>query len=301
MRNACLAVCVIGAGGALLLLSGCGRPVAASPRPQTQAALDLRAKLLSGSSETGGDEAAASTGTGWGTLRGTFKYVGTPPAPGNLPVTKDTETCGHGAGIKDNSLLVGPDGGIANIVVYARAKRVHEDAQPLAEQNDVEPFLFDQKGCMFLNHVVACQVNRKVDVKNSDPLGHNTKIDPQKGTPFNQTLADGDTVTYTPTSEEALPAAVSCSIHPWMRAYLLPRKDKYFAVTKSDGSFEIPNLPAGEEVELQAWHERGSGPGGALVLQNKDLKWTSKGRFKVTLKPDETKDLALEVPASALK
>jgi hypothetical protein len=154
---------------------------------------------------------------------------------------------------------------------------------------------------MFLNHVVACQVNRKIDVKNSDPLGHNTKIDPRTGSPFNQTLADGQTVTYLPTREEALPAAVSCSIHPWMRAYLLPRKDKYFAVTGSDGSFEIPNLPAGEEVELQVWHEHGNGPEGALVLQNKDLKWTSKGRFKVKLEPDETKDLALEVPASALK
>ena len=64
---------------------------------------------------------------------------------------------------------------------------------------------------------------------------------------------------------------------------MLPRNDKYFAVTKDDGSFEIPNLPAGEEVEIQVWHERGAGPGGALVLPKKDLKWTPKGRFKVKL------------------
>ena len=30
----------------------------------------------------------------------------------------------------DNSLVVGPDGGMANVVVYARAKRVHESAAP---------------------------------------------------------------------------------------------------------------------------------------------------------------------------
>ena len=62
----------------------------------------------------------------------------------------------------------------------------------------------------------------------------------------------------------------------------------------------MPNLPAGEEVEIQVWHERGSGPGGALVLDNKDLKWTSKGRFKVKLDADQTMDLALEVPPQRL-
>ena len=161
--------------------------------------------------------------------------------------------------------------------------------------------LFDQKNCMFLTHVMACQVGQKLDVKNSDPVGHNTKIDPAKGLPFNQNLPTGQSLIYTPTAEEASPATVSCSIHPWMRAYLLPRKDKYFAVTKPDGSFEIANLPAGEEVEIQAWHERGAGPAGGLALDNKELKWTNKGRFRVKLEADQTKDLALEVPASAFK
>ena len=103
------------------------------------------------------------------------------------------------------------------------------------------------------------------------------------------------------TNEETLPVKVGCSIHPWMRAYMMPRKDKYFAVTKPDGTFEIPNLPAGEELELQVWHERAGGPAGALVLQNPDLKWTNKGRFKVKLEPDQTKELALDVPAAAFK
>jgi hypothetical protein len=301
MRNSCLAVCVVGAALAMMLVSGCGRPISASPNPQPEVAAKIRKDLASGAAASGGAAAAASSGTGWGTLRGTFKYVGTPPTPGQLNVTKDSAVCGQGGGITDNSLLVGSDGGIANIVVYARANRVHDSAKPLPVENDVEPIVFDQKQCMFLSHVMATQVNRKIDVKNSDPVGHNTKIDPQRGVPFNQTLAADQIVGYTPIKEEALPAAVSCSIHPWMRGYLLPREDKYFAVTKSDGSFEIPNLPAGEELELQVWHERGAGPGGALPLPRNDLKWTKRGRFKVKLEPDQTKDLALEVPAAALK
>ncbi len=300
MRKVLLSTCLAATALGTLLSSGCGRSVSASPNPQPAVAAEIREALLSGASAAATAE-AEPTGTGWGTLRGKFVYAGDPPAPGTISATKDTEVCTSAGPLIDNSLVVGPDKGIANIVVYARVKRVHESAAPLEAGSDVAPLEFDQKHCMFLSHVVACQVNRKVDIKNSDPIGHNTKIDPQKGQPFNQNLPEGQTVAYIPTGEEALPASVSCSIHPWMRAYLLPREDKYFAVTTSDGSFEIPNLPAGEEIELQVWHERGTGPGGALVLPRKDLKWTSKGRFKVKIEPDESVDLALDVPPSALK
>jgi hypothetical protein len=301
MRNICFTLLAASAGLCLLLTSGCGRSVSASPNPQSAVAADIRKTLLSSAAEAGGETAAEATGTGWGTLRGKFVYAGDPPAPGTLSVTKDTEVCGAGGPLLDNSLVVGPDKGLANVVVYARAKRVHESAAPLEADNDAAPVVFDQKQCMFLTHVMACQVNQKIDIKNSDPVGHNTKIDPQKGLPFNQNLPSDQSIAYTATGEEAIPATVSCSIHPWMRAYMLPRKDKYFAVTTSDGSFEIPNLPAGEEVELAVWHERGTGAGGALVLPRKDLKWTNKGRFKVTLEPDQTMELALEVPPSAVK
>jgi hypothetical protein len=293
-RTTWIIACVLGAG-LLPALAGCSRPSMAGPRPDAQVALDIRQKL-----KAGGADAAAS-GTGWATLKGTFKYVGTPPAPGKLNVDKDTEVCGKGQGILDNSIVIGSDGGIANIVLYARTKRVHESAEPIAKDAKEEPLLFDQKGCMFLTHVIACQVNQPLDIKNSDPVGHNTKIDPAKGAAFNQNLPVGQTLLYTPTKEEASPAPVSCSIHPWMKAYLLPRNNKYFAVTKDDGSFEIANLPAGEEIEIQVWHERATGANGALVLPIKEPKWSPKGRFKITLEPDQTTDLALEVPAGAIR
>lgn len=291
-------IAAFAAGVVLMALTGCSRPASASPRPDAAVAAEIRKQLSEGAVESAAGAAAESTGTGWGTLRGTFKFVGTPPKPGQLKADKDTEVCGKGGGITDNSLLVASDGGIANIVLYARAKRVHDSAAPVKEGPEV---IFDQKNCMFLTHVLAFQLGDKLDIKNSDSIGHNTKIDPAKGLPFNQNLPAGQTVAYLATAEEAFPAIVSCSIHPWMRAYMLPRKDKYFAVTKDDGSFEIANLPAGEEVEIQAWHERATGPGGALALDKKDLKWSPKGRFKVKLEADKTLDLALEVPASAFK
>ncbi len=301
MSKSCVFSCLALAGLVTVAASGCGRQAPASPSPQTSVAADIRKELLSAASAEEGEAAQAETGTGWGTLRGKFVYAGDPPAPSNLDVNRDAEVCLSNGPLVDNSLRVGPGKGLANVVIYARAKRVHESAAPLEKENDLEPLVFDQKECMFLTHVMACQVNQKLDIKNSDPVGHNTKIDPQKGVPINPILPANANIPYTPTAEEALPAPVSCSIHPWMRAYLLPRNDKYFAVTTDDGSFEIPNLPAGEEVELQVWHERGAGPGGAVVLPRKDLKWSNRGRFVVTLNDGETTELDLEVPSSSIK
>ena len=87
-----------------------------------------------------------------------------------------------------------------------------------------------------------------------------------------------------------------------MISYLLPRENAYFAVTAPDGSFEIPNLPAGEKLEIQVWHEHASGGNGALFVdtpETKELNWSNKGRFIVTLEEDEVRDLPIVVPASA--
>ncbi len=89
-----------------------------------------------------------------------------------------------------------------------------------------------------------------------------------------------------------------------MLGYLLPRENAYFAVTKEDGSFEIANLPAGEKLDIQVWHESATGPGGALVLttpEAKSLGWTNKGRITVTIEPDQVKEIQVTVPASAFK
>jgi hypothetical protein len=242
---------------------------------------------------------AASTGTGWGTLKGTFTFEGT--APDNPPynVTKDPEVCEPGGQPPKQQLLVvdGASKGIANIVIFARnASRVNDSAAP-----STDPIEFDQKQCVFLTHVLALSVGQPLQIKNSDPVGHNTKID---GTGFNQMIPASGVVAFAAQKESASPLGVQCSVHPWMKAYMLPRKNGYFAVTAKDGTFEIPNLPAGEEIELQVWHEQAAGAQNALVVEGdaaKELKWSKKGRIKIKLDENETREIKIAVPASAFR
>jgi hypothetical protein len=234
---------------------------------------------------------AAVTGDGWGTLKGVFLYGGEPPAPKFLPTGgKDGQVCDLHP-IPDETLVVDPQTkGIKNIVVFARrAARVHDDAKkPEGEQ------VFDQKECMFVSHVLPVVTDVPVTVKNSDPVGHNTNLSPPGDVPSNNLLPGGSSLQYTFSRAQNDPVPVSCTIHPWMKAYMMPRKDTYVAVTKADGSFEIPNLPAGEPVEFQVWHERQS------KLAAKP-EW-SQGRFTVTIPKDGAHDLGqIQVSPAALE
>lgn len=280
-------------GGSLLAAAGCGSARVDAARADTAAASALRETLLTAS----GGEAAAEAGpagSGWATLKGVFTLDGTPPAAKQLVVDKDTEVCSKdGMKLFDRSLLVdGSTKGLGNVVIFVRKSSRVKNPVP------AEQLVFDQKNCEFLSPVFAARVGQPVDVRNSDPVGHNTNI---AGTSFNQLIPAGQGTTYTPNKETGMPVMVTCNIHPWMKAYAVFREDGYVAVTAADGSFAIPDLPAGEPLEFQVWHERASGPNGALALDVPELKWSDKGRFKLTLEADEVKDLGtLVVPASAL-
>lgn len=280
--------------------SGCTRPSDLGAIADAEAVLKVRSALGGTGGGGGGEEAAGPTGTGWATLKGRFTFEGDPPAMPPYDMNKDMAVCAPGGQPSPQQWLVvdGASHGIANIALFARnASRVHEAAAPTEE-----PAIFDQKQCVFLTHVMGVTVGAPVVIKNSDPVGHNTKIEGQNS--FNQMIPAEGTVPWKAQREESAPAVVHCSVHPWMLAYMLPRKNGYFAVTAKDGSFEIANLPAGEEIELQVWHESAAGSQGSLVVETdaaKELKWSKKGRIKVKLEENEVREINIAVPASAFR
>jgi hypothetical protein len=274
--------------------AGCNPARVAGPVADRIAAATLRESLLSG--EAAGEEVAevAASGTGWGTLKGRFVFAGNPGEPTALLVDKDTAICSRdGMKLYDQSLRIDPSTkGLADVVVFVRKASRVKDPVPS------DQLVFDQKNCEFLSPVFAARVGQPVDVRNSDPIGHNTNI---SGSSFNQLIPAGAGTIYTPDRETGMPVSVTCNIHPWMKAYAVFRKDGYVAVSSADGSFELADLPAGEPIEFQVWHARSTGPNGGLGLDQPALQWTSKGRFVITIDPDNVKDIGtLEVPAAAL-
>jgi plastocyanin len=286
---------------ALLFIAGCARPVPDDPAPNAEAANKIWTSLTSGSSSTSGEATpsqAAAKSTGWGTIKGRFIYDGTPPTPANISITKDQEVCGKHP-LENESLLVSKDGGLANVVLYTRTKNL--DVNPDYAATADKPVVLDNLNCHFVPHVVTVRTGQPLEVKNSDPVGHNTNIAFTSNAPFNGIIPAGTASTQKPTSAESGPVTAVCNIHPWMKGYVLVQSSPYMAVSAPDGTFEIKNAPAGIPLEIQAWHESSSGPNGGVQTNRPDLKWQANGRFTVTLEPGQELDLKdIKVPAATL-
>jgi hypothetical protein len=290
----CARLCALG----IIVLAGCNGQVDLGPVADAATADSIRAALTTsgGSAEA---EETASTGTGWATLRGQFVYGGdAPPPPDPYNVTKEHNICTvNGQPPLQETLIVDEASkGIKNVAIYLwDASRVHESAAPKTGAVD-----FDQKACVFLTHVVGVTVGQSLQIKNSDPTGHNTNI---VGGGFNQLIPEGGAIPFAVRKKTAMPAQVVCSIHPWMVAYMLARDNGYFAVTDAEGRFEIANVPAGEELEFQVWHEIGAANRGLVgeTPDADDLKWSKRGRVTVTLQPDEVKEIQVIVPPGSFR
>jgi hypothetical protein len=277
----------------LVTASGCGSSSLADPTPQ----LDVVAAMRRSDTAGGPGGAAGGGGTGWGTVKGRFTFNGTPPVMGGQVGFDPNKDVMCKVPVKDHSLLVdGGSKGIANILVFlVEASRINPEADGAPKE-----VVFDQKECRFLAPITALRVKDKLVVLNTDNTAHNTNSAPPRGNPPFNVLLEKLTgrFDYQFKNNLVMPTDATCSIHPWMKAYIIARPDPYFAVTAPDGTFEIAKLPAGEELEFQVWHEKA--PAGLKALP----QWSAKGRFKVTISKDgetfDLKDIAVEPSALGL-
>lgn len=271
-------------------LTGCPRPAGYSPEPDESLVQQIR----SGGGAVAAADAGSTvaTGTGWGTLKGQFVFDGNPPSLNNLSTGgKDAGTCDV-MPIPDESLAVDSGSkGLAHVVLFPRkVSRIHESFEATAG----EEVLFDQKACVFLTHVTPLRITQPLRIKNSDPVGHNTNFSPKLSPAFNQAIGSNDSVVHKFTKGESEPFSVTCNVHPWMKAWIIPRSDPYIAVSDKQGNFQLNNLPAGEELEFQVWHERA--PGGLAAKS----EW-AKGRFKMKIPADGEANLeVIKVAPAAL-
>lgn len=189
----------------------------------------------------------------WANLSGRFVLDGKAPAKKPINPDKDQTVCGK-VPLFDESLVLADDGGIANVVIYVSTKKVKIHPDFAAHDSDKIPF--DNKDCRFEPHVAGIWLSQTLLLKNSDPVGHNSNLTPLLNPAFNQLIPTGGEAEYKFTKAERVPVKVACNVHSWMVGYVVVRDNPYFAISAADGSFTIANLPAGETLEFQVWHEK---------------------------------------------
>ena len=182
-----------------------------------------------------------------GSVSGEVRLEGTPPPREDLGIGSVAGCAGHASPPLSESVIV-TGGKVQNVVVHV--KRGLEGRVFTIPR---EPVTIDQKGCVFVPHVVAVQTYEPVRFTNGDPLLHNVRAATERNKSFNVALsAQGSDRTTQFKTAEFVP--IRCDVHAWMSAYVAVVDNPFHAVTGADGAFTLTGLPAGTYV-LEAWHE----------------------------------------------
>jgi Carboxypeptidase regulatory-like domain len=184
---------------------------------------------------------------GGGTVSGKVTYEGTPAKAKAIDMSKEPSCAKqHTTPITTETVVTGPNNSLGNVVVYISAG-APDDAPPS------QPAKFEQKGCQYLPHVLAFQVNQPLEVVNDDQTSHNIHPLPKVNREWNKSQPPGSPAIVDKYDKpEFIP--VKCNVHPWMHGNFAVMKNSHYAVSGEDGGFKLPNLPPGKYT-VTAWHE----------------------------------------------
>jgi plastocyanin len=139
-----------------------------------------------------------------------------------------------------------------NIAVYIDAipgKKFDHPAQHVS---------VDQRKLTFIPHTIVILRGTTVDFLNGDNVAHNVywpSINGDKRLRHNLTIVSPDQKKSFEFDDLGT-AQILCNLHPDMIGYIVVVPTPYFALTASDGTFTITNVPPGTYT-LKTWSEDG--------------------------------------------
>jgi hypothetical protein len=186
---------------------------------------------------------AVATG---GAINGTVDFDGTVPVPEVVRPSVDQKVCGNSL-VAKNVTLAGTR--VAGAVVWLTDIRSGKGF-PLERRFDLT-----NDNCTLDPFVQVMPTDGTLNVTNDDRTLHTNKfINVGTGqimgvAPFND---DGEVVPVDRFKEPA-EIEVVCEQHPWTHGWIAVLDHPYYAQTAANGTFNIPDIPAGR-YHLRAWH-----------------------------------------------
>jgi hypothetical protein len=209
------------------------------------------------------EEVVVETG---GTIHGQVVFHGSPPAQTLLPVYKNRHICGNQ--VLDESLLVGPNGGVSHVVAVLEGITTGKSPSSTLA-------VLDNRSCAFVPRVQTIMVGQSLELRNSDPILHDAHARLNfHGTLFNVGLPVWRRVRHQ--FRDPGLVVVDCNVlHTWMRAYIIVTDHPYATVTDTAGRFTLDQVPAGQYT-LRLWHEQlGEQTTTVSVTANQTISLTS--------------------------
>ncbi len=158
--------------------------------------------------------------------------------------TTDPDECGEVQSL--GNILVSPNQGIGNTVIS-----IANVPLPPNYEVPTSTLVLDNRDCQFEPHVAVLTTGSSIATTNSDAITHTVHLYGLFN--LNVALGPGQSKSVRRLDRPGW-YIVKCDLHGWMQAYLKVDEHPFHTVSSSDGSFRIPNLPAGS-YRLEAWHE----------------------------------------------
>ncbi len=185
-----------------------------------------------------------------GNVSGSIAFEGDAPALQDIDMEEEPVCADkHASTPMIEDVVVNDNGMLANVFIY-----VKEGLESLQFPTPTQPVVLDQDGCVYVPHVLGVMAGQDITIRNSDGLLHNINASPTENRGFNmsQPVAMEGTRSFR-VAEVMVP--LRCDVHGWMTAYIGVLDHPFYAVSGSDGSFDLSTLPPGDYV-IEAWHER---------------------------------------------
>ncbi len=128
----------------------------------------------------------------------------------------------------------------------------------------------------FVHHVQAGMVGSFYEIRNSDPVLHNTHLHMNELTLVNVAMPAGGK-NIKKTFLQAGIVDTKCDAHKFMQGWIFVTNNPYFAVTDNEGNYKITGIPPGK-YKIKVWHEGVPGK-----------------EKEVTIHPDTKTELSLEL------
>lgn len=183
-----------------------------------------------------------------GTIEGKVTYAGTPPKMKPIDMSKEP-VCAkeYNPPLQSQTVVTGPGNALQNVVVYVSA------GEP-PSQIPSEPARYDQKGCMYVPHVLALQAGQVLQIYSLDPFSHNIHPRPKRNPEWNRAQPAGSMPINTRYDNPEF-VEVKCDIHAWMHGYFAVLNTSHYAITDNNGNFSLKGLAPGKYT-ITSWHEQ---------------------------------------------
>src|SRR3954463_1191113 len=151
-----------------------------------------------------------------GKLTGGIQFAGKKPVKKLIDMSGDPACVeAHHGQAYDESVVVNPNGTLANVFIYIKSGLEGKTFETLAT-----PVTIDQQGCWFRPRVLGIQVGQTLHVTNSDPVTHNIHPMAEINREWNHSQGEGDAPLARRFVKPEVMIRVKCNIHSWMHSFI---------------------------------------------------------------------------------